>query len=72
MLYDYFFRDLDARAANEEVVRVGCTILEEDKTICEAVQRNLDSGVYDVGRLSPRHEAGVAAFQGWVTESLGH
>ena len=26
VLYDYFFRDLDARAANEEVVRVGCTI----------------------------------------------
>ena len=72
VLYDYFFRDLDARAANEEVVRVGCTILEEDRAICEAVQRNLESGVYDVGRLSPRHEAGVAAFQGWVTESLGH
>lgn len=71
VLYDFFFRDLDARATNEEVVRVGCTILEEDKAICEAVQRNLESGVYDVGRLSPRHEAGVAAFQGWITESLG-
>ena len=35
----------------------------EDKTICEAVQRNLDAGVYDTGVLSPRHEDGVAWFQ---------
>ena len=40
-------------------------------TICEAVQRNLESGVYDTGVLSPRHENGVAAFQQWVRESLG-
>ncbi len=71
VLYDFFFRDLDdARVENEEVVRVGCTILEEDRVICEAVQRNLESGVYDTGRLSPRHEQGVAAFQRWITESL--
>ena len=38
--------------------------------ICEAVQRNLESGVYDTGRLSPRHEQGVAAFQHWVSEGL--
>ena len=32
VLYDFFFRDLDdARVENEEVVRVGCTILEEDR-----------------------------------------
>ena len=35
----------------------------EDKSICEAVQRNLDAGVYDTGVLSPRHEDGVAWFQ---------
>ena len=38
--------------------------------ICEAVQRNLESGVYDTGVLSPRHENGVAAFQRWLRESL--
>ena len=35
----------------------------EDKAICEAVQRNLDAGVYETGVLSPRHEDGVAWFQ---------
>jgi len=57
-------------AANQEVVRVGTTILEEDRAICEAVQRNLDAGVYDTGWLSPRHEMGVAAFQRWVAEAV--
>ena len=71
VVYDYFFRDLDARAENDEVVRIGCDIMDEDRGICEAVQRNLESGVYDTGVLSPRHENGVAAFQQWVRESLG-
>jgi choline monooxygenase len=34
------------------------------------VQRNLEAGVYDRGRLSPRHEGGVAAFQRWVREAV--
>jgi choline monooxygenase len=74
VIYDYFFRDPSARAGNEEVVRIGRTILDEDRVICETVQRNLESGIYDRGRLSPRHENGVHAFQQWVTESLerGH
>jgi choline monooxygenase len=35
----------------------------EDKVICEAVQRNLDAGVYTSGVLSPRHEDALAWFQ---------
>ena len=30
----------------------------------------LDSGIYLDGWLSPRHEAGLAAFQGWVREAV--
>jgi choline monooxygenase len=72
VVYDYFFRDLSpaARAANEEIVRLSLEVLEEDRTICEAVQRNLDSGVYDTGRLSPRHENGVAYLQFLVREAV--
>jgi choline monooxygenase len=71
VLYDYFFLDPSATDANAETVRIGCQILDEDRAICEAVQRNLESGVYEHGRLSPRHENGVAAFQRWRTEHLG-
>jgi choline monooxygenase len=71
VVYDYFFADLDAINENAEVVRLGCDILDEDRAICEAVQRNLETGIYDTGVLSPRHENGVAAFQQWVRESLG-
>jgi choline monooxygenase len=68
VIYDYFFADLDAD--NHETVRMGLTLLEEDRDICEIVQRNLEAGVYEAGRLSPRHEQGLAAFQQWVRESL--
>jgi choline monooxygenase len=46
-------------------------VLDEDRIICEAVQRNLEAGVYEVGVLSPRHENGVAAFHEWLRASLG-
>jgi choline monooxygenase len=39
--------------------------------ICEAVQRNLDAGVYDRGVLSPRHEVAVGWFQNRVAALLG-
>ena len=72
LVYDYFFRDLDgpAAAGNEEVVRVSSQITAEDVRICEAVQRNLEAGVYTAGRLSPRHEGGVFAFQRLVRAAV--
>ena len=43
----------------------------EDIAITEAVQRNLDAGIYATGRLSPKHEQGVAWFQSEITRALG-
>jgi choline monooxygenase len=45
-------------------------VTAEDRVICEAVQPNLEAGVYVRGRLSPRHEAGVHYFQQLVAEAL--
>ena len=72
IVYDYFFRELSstAQAENDEVVRLSLEVLDEDRAICEAVQRNLESGVYDHGRLSPRHEQGVGYFQSLVREAV--
>ena len=73
IVYDYFFRDLSpaAQAENDEVVRLSLEVLDEDRGICEAVQANLESGVYDSGRLSPRHEQGVGYLQSLVREAVG-
>ncbi len=68
IVYRYFFRDPAQR--DEDVERISKVILEEDRAICEAVQRNLEAGVYHSGRLSPRHENGVAAFQRWLAEAV--
>lgn len=43
----------------------------EDIAICEAVQRNLEAGIYTEGRLSPRHEDGIAMFRDRVRVALG-
>jgi choline monooxygenase len=70
VVYDYFFLDPDATEANRAIVTMGNQVLAEDQIICEQVQRNLEAGMYETGRLSPRHENGVAAFQRWVRDSL--
>jgi choline monooxygenase len=69
IVYNYFFADIDD-PDNDGVVRISKTVIEEDRAIVEAVQRNLDAGVYERGRLSPRHEAGVAQFQRLVRTAL--
>ena len=53
-----------------DILRVSSEVTTEDIAICEAVQRNLDTGIYDAGWLSPRHERGVAAFQTWVRGAI--
>ncbi|MDP1631800.1 MAG: SRPBCC family protein [Caulobacter sp.] len=59
--YLYF---LDPETADmDAVLAASDTLTAEDRVICEAVQRNLDAGIYDQGVLSPRHETGVAWFQ---------
>jgi len=68
--YSYSFRDPDDDEANRAVLRVSSEVTAEDVVICEAVQRNLASGVYDVGWLSPKHEDGLASFQRWVQEAV--
>ena len=48
----------DAEARNQVDIAASSVICEEDKAICEAVQRNLEAGVYDAGLLSPRPRGG--------------
>ena len=66
--YRYFTRD---GTLDEAVVAMSRTILDEDAIICEAVQRNLDAGIYHQGVLSPKHEGAVGAFQRLVAQHLG-
>ena len=46
-------------------------VMDEDVHICEAVQRNLASGVYPGGRLSAEQEPGTLYFQQLVRAELG-
>ena len=65
MTLDYLF--LAPRDATDKDIQrsidASLVTTKEDIDICEAVQRNLEAGIYKVGRLSPKHEKGVAWFQ---------
>ncbi len=69
VVYTYFFVDADDDAV-QAAMDVAVTTLAEDRAICEAVQRNLDAGVYDTGVLSPKHERGVAQFHDLVRTAV--
>jgi choline monooxygenase len=65
--YSFFFRD---GVADAESIELGAELLAEDAAICETVQRNLESGAYDTGVLSPMHEGGVALLHDLVRAAL--
>ena len=46
------------------------TVMREDLAICEAVQRNLEAGIYQSGRLSAEREPGTLFFQSLVRQAL--
>jgi len=68
--YLYLFPDGIARNEMERGIAASEITTEEDRKICQSVQRNLDAGIYETGRLSPKHEAGVAWFQREVSRAL--
>ncbi|MDB5396344.1 MAG: Rieske (2Fe-2S) iron-sulfur domain protein [Rhodospirillales bacterium] len=72
LVYSFFFQDVSPAAETKIAAAIGASleVTKEDVQICEAVQRNLDTGLYETGRLSPRHENGVWYFQKLVREAL--
>ncbi|MFZ4602962.1 MAG: SRPBCC family protein, partial [Caulobacterales bacterium] len=66
---DYFYLMPDGVEVAAETMAMSDVVTAEDKWIVERVQENLDAGIYHVGRLSPRHEGCVAAFQAFVKEA---
>ena len=60
---DYLFLHDGGADALGEALIASDRLTGEDAAICEAVQQNLQSGVYEAGVLSPRHEPAVAWFQ---------
>jgi len=72
LVYHFYFADTSAAgaAARQRTIEQNCQIVREDFSICEHTQRNYASGAFRTGPLSPRHEQGVAYFQGRLLESL--
>jgi choline monooxygenase len=72
LVYHFYFADTSpaTEAARRRTIETNCGIVREDFGICEHTQRNYASGAYESGPLSPRHEQGVAYFQGAVRAAL--
>lgn len=72
LFYTFYFADTSeaAAAARARTIATNCAIVREDFGICEHTQRNMASGAYRPGPLSPKHEQGVAWFQARVAAAL--
>lgn len=64
--YRYFFNDPAKAKDCDGVLAWSVNVAKEDLAICERVQKNLEAGVYDRGRLSLVFENGVIQFQQMV------
>ena len=67
---DYTYLTPGGEAVSVETLAMSDQVTAEDKWIAERVQENLNAGVYHTGRLSPKHEIAVAAFQDWVRAAI--
>jgi len=68
---DYTYLTPGGAPVPQETLDMSDQVTAEDKWIAETVQTNLAAGVYQMGRLSPKHEVAIAAFQAWVRERIG-
>lgn len=64
--------DGTAKLSDKQLASINLSkaVVDEDLEICVPVQQNLESGIYDTGRLSPRHENGVFFFHELYRQSM--
>ncbi len=68
---DYVYLTPDGVEISDETLAMSDVVVAEDLWVVERVQENLNADVYQTGRLSSRHEGGVAAFQAFYREAMG-
>ncbi|HUE47189.1 MAG TPA: aromatic ring-hydroxylating dioxygenase subunit alpha [Aestuariivirgaceae bacterium] len=71
LIYNFYFADPTKESVIEDTIARNLEVVREDFGICIETHRNYATGAYTAGPLSPRHEAGVAYFQGRLKQSLG-
>ena len=69
--YLYFF-DPAREGELAEMLKLSDLVTAEDLDMCEIVHRNITSGAYRAGPLSPRHEGAVAWFQQRLRRDAGY
>jgi choline monooxygenase len=67
-IYDFYFEEGMPEAAT--MVAFIDQVQQEDIILCESVQRGLNSGFYDQGKLMVRYEQGIQHFERLVFEAL--
>jgi len=66
--FDFYYKPgAEARAPDD--LKFSDEVQEEDRMICEHVQKGLTSGAYKAGRLSPAREAGVWHYQNLLRDA---
>lgn len=68
--YTFHFREPENEKMIREYFEFFEQVTQEDIDICEAVQRNLEVGVFKQGFLNPVRENGVAYFHSLIREAL--
>jgi len=73
VIFDYFYDEIHSPVnvkKIEEDLKLSDEIQLEDIMICEKVQKGLQSGVYDRGRISVQSEQGVYHFQSLLKKRI--
>ena len=68
LIFEYYFAP--GASDIESIITTAEEVADEDALICDRVQRNLESGIYDTGVLSPKWEYPLEAFHRLVRETV--
>src|SRR5262249_12716540 len=72
VIFEFYFAEVGeaVKSRNEKSMNVSEGIPDKDHSICESVQRGLNSRAYKAGRLSVRREAGENLFHRLLATDL--
>ena len=70
LLRSWYWFPQGKEAYGRDYMTDSIAIMHEDMGVCEKVQKNLEAGIYQSGKLSPEKEPGTIFFQHLIREAL--
>ena len=72
IIFDYYFEDITDVKKIAKDIAFSELVQEQDAGMCAYIQKSMESGSYESGRIAPEQEIAVHHFQNFIRRAINN